>query len=55
MKVFAFVVLALVVLAVVVILTGRGGGHGPGRHALAAGASGDHTPPSGVEHGEHEP
>lgn len=55
-KVFALVVLAVVVLAVVMILSGRGGGHGPSRHALEAGtAAGHHTPPSAAERGEQEP
>ena len=54
-KVFAAVVLALVLLAIVLILTGRGGGHGPGRHTPAADTSGGHTPPPGIDHGEQEP
>jgi ABC-type transporter Mla subunit MlaD len=40
-KVFAIVALVVVVLLVVVLLTGRGGGHGPGRHS---------GPPPGVTH-----
>ena len=32
-KVFAALVLAVIVLVVVLIVSGRGGGHGPGRHA----------------------
>jgi hypothetical protein len=40
-KVFAAIALVVVVLVVFVLLTGRGGEHGPGRHA----------PPADVEHG----
>ena len=54
-KVFAAVVLVLVLVAVVLILTGRAGEHGPGRHVPAADTSGGHTPPAGGEHGEEEP
>ena len=32
-KVVAIVALVLVVLVAVMLVTGRGGGHGPGRHA----------------------
>ena len=44
-KVFGIVALVLVLLFVAVMLTGRGYGHDPGRHA----ASGD-APPSVAEH-----
>lgn len=37
-KVFGIVVLVLVLLFVVVQVTGVGGPHGPGRHALPAAA-----------------
>jgi hypothetical protein len=43
LEVLGIIVLAAVVLVVVLILTGRGGGHGPGRH----GAAGDAGPVSG--------
>jgi ABC-type transporter Mla subunit MlaD len=33
-KVFAIIALVVVVLFVVLLLTGRGGEHGPGRHAV---------------------
>jgi hypothetical protein len=46
-KVFGIAALVLVLLVVVLIVTGRGGEHGPGRH------SGDDTrTPAGVTHGE---
>ena len=46
-KVFGIIALVLVLLFVIMMLTGRGGSHGPGRHT----PSGD-TPPSSVtEHG----
>ena len=46
-KVFGTIALVLVLLFVIMMLTGRGGSHGPGRHT----PSGD-TPPSSVtEHG----
>ena len=54
-KVFAAVVLVLVLIALVLILTGRAGEHGPGRHVPAADTSGGHTPPAGSEHGEEKP
>ena len=44
-KVAGIVALAVVLLAVIVLVTGRGGGHGPGRHT--PGDSG-HTPPTGA-------
>ena len=62
-KIFGAVAFGMVLLFVVLLLTGRGGGHGPGRHggqaplsglAGAAGA-GDHTPPPGVAHGKQQP
>jgi hypothetical protein len=40
-KVIGVVLAVGVVLVVVLILTGRGGSHGPGRHALAVGAGND--------------
>ena len=50
-KVSGLVALVLVVLFVVVMLTGRGGGHGPGRHTPGGDAGGGHTgPPPGVTH-----
>ena len=41
------VVLVLALLVGIVLLTGVGGGHGPGRH-LPSGGAGGHTPPSSV-------
>ena len=50
-KVSAIVALALVVLVVVLLVTGRGGGHGPARHAPGGDGSPGHTgPPAGVTH-----
>jgi hypothetical protein len=55
-KVFGVVALVVVLLFVVLILTGRGGEHGPGRHAPASDTGGGHTgPPHGVTHGEKQP
>ena len=52
-KVFGVVALVLVVLFVILLLTGRGGGHGPRRHAVpvdpgtpAAGVAAAHAPPA---------
>jgi hypothetical protein len=45
-KVFGVLATVVVLLFVILILTGRGGGHGPGRHT-SGGADG-HTPPSSV-------
>lgn len=42
-KVFGIVALVVVLTVVVMMLTGRGGSHGPGRHAPSGGA-----PPSGI-------
>jgi hypothetical protein len=50
-KVFGAVALVIVVLFVILLVSGRGGGHGPGRHAPGSGTSGGHTgPPPGVTH-----
>jgi hypothetical protein len=46
-KVFGVIALVLVVLFVILILSGRGGGHGPSRHT-AAGDPGAHTAPPGA-------
>jgi ABC-type transporter Mla subunit MlaD len=52
-KVFGIVALVVVVLVVVVAVTGRGGEHGPGRHAPAVDTGGGHTgPPPGVTHAD---
>jgi hypothetical protein len=51
-KVFGIILLVLVLLVVVIVATGVGGGHGPGRHMLSGGATGD-TPP--VAHGAQRP
>ena len=47
-KIFASIALALLVVVVVMLATGRGGSHGPGRHAPSAGTTGTHTAPSGA-------
>jgi len=50
-KVAGIIALILVVLFVVIIVTGRGGSHGPGRHTFVGETSGGHTgPPPGVTH-----
>ena len=50
-KLAAAVALAAVALALVLLVTGRGGSHGPGRHSPAADTTGGHTgPPPGVTH-----
>ena len=51
-KVFGIIALVLAVLVVVMLATGRGGSHGPGRHAPSADTTpsvgtGRHTPPAG--------
>lgn len=38
-KVFGVVALAVVLLFVVLLVTGRGGDHGPGRHGISAGVA----------------
>jgi hypothetical protein len=40
-KVTAIVAVVLLALVVILLITGRGGGHGPGRHS-----NGDAAPPS---------
>ena len=44
-KVTGIVVLVAVLLLVAVVLTGVGGGHGPGRHTPSGGVGG-HQPPA---------
>ena len=47
-KVFGVAGVVVVVAVIVVLVIGRGGGHGPGRHAPN---SADHTgPPAGITH-----
>jgi hypothetical protein len=46
-KVFGIIALVLVLLFVIMLLTGVGGGHGPGRHT-ASGDPGGQTRPSSV-------
>ena len=41
------IVIVLALLVGIMLLTGVGGGHGPGRH-MPSGGAGGHTPPSGV-------
>ncbi len=43
-KVLGVIALAVTVLVAVLLITGRGGSHGPGRHT-ASGAGGAHTQP----------
>ena len=50
-KVVGAVAAVLLVLAVVLLVTGRGGSHGPGRHTSDGDTRGGHTgPPPGVTH-----
>jgi len=50
-KVFGAVAALLIILAIVVVVSGRGGDHGPGRHAPDGGAA--HTSrPAGVTHSQ---
>jgi hypothetical protein len=50
-KVFGIIALAVLVLLVILLVTGRGGGHGPGRHLPGGDGSDGHTgPPPGVTH-----
>jgi hypothetical protein len=53
-KVFGIIALVLVVLFAVLLLTGRGGNHGPGRHS-SGGVGGHTTPASITAHGEQQP
>ena len=46
-KVFGIIAIILLLIFVVIQLTGVGGGHGPGRHAVS-GDVGDQAPPSNV-------
>ena len=50
-KVSGIIFISLVLLFVIMMLTGRGGSHGPGRHT----PSGDTPPPSITEHGVQQP
>ena len=56
-KVFGAVSLLVVLLFILLLLTGRGGEHGPGRHGSSGGSStvGEHVPPVGATHGEQQP
>ena len=50
-KIAGVVTLAVVALALVLLLTGRGGSHGPGRHTSDGDTRGGHTgPPPGITH-----
>ena len=50
-KVFGIIGVVLIVLVVVMLVTGRSGGHGPGRHAPGGNTDGGHTgPPPGATH-----
>ena len=52
--VFGIIAFVVVVLFVVLLLTDRGGGHGPRRH-LPAGEPRTQTPSPGVTQGEQQP
>ena len=56
-KIFGALALLVLLLFIVLLVTGRGGEHGPGRHGSSGGSStvGDHVPPAGVTHGEQQP
>jgi hypothetical protein len=45
-KVFAIATVALVVLAAVIMLAGKDGQHGPGRHTQSAGIEDGYAPPA---------
>ena len=50
-KIAGAIAVVVVALAVVLVLTGRGGSHGPGRHTSDGDSRGGHTgPPPGVTH-----
>jgi hypothetical protein len=50
-KVTAIVGVVLLALVVVLLITGRGGGHGPGRHTNDGDTPPTHTgPPPGMTH-----
>jgi hypothetical protein len=55
-KVFAALALLVLLLFIVLLVTGRGGDHGPGRHGSSGGSRtvGEHAPPAGVTHGEQQ-
>ncbi len=51
-KVAGIIALLVILLVVVIAVSGKGGGHGPGRHT-PAGDTGGHTgPPPGVTHAQ---
>jgi hypothetical protein len=50
-KVFGAIAVVLVVAVIVLLIAGRGGGHGPSRHAPASDA-GQTGLPAGVTHAE---
>ena len=55
-KVFGIVALLVLVLVVILAVTGRGGEHGPGRHAPGANTDTGHTgPPPGITHTGQQP
>jgi hypothetical protein len=50
-KVAGIIALVLVLLFVVLLLFGKGGGHGPGRHTSGSDGSGGHTGlPASISH-----
>jgi hypothetical protein len=51
-KVFGIIAVVLVLLVVVMMIAGRGGEHGPGRHASSGDAG---TPPASVATEDHAP
>ena len=56
-KVFGALAMLVLLLFIVLLVTGRGGEHGPGRHGLSGGSStvAEHVPPTGVRHVEQQP
>jgi hypothetical protein len=53
-KVFGVIATVAILLLVILMLTGRGGGHGPGRHTSGA-AGGQTAPANATEHGVQQP
>ena len=53
-KIVGIIALVLVLLVGIMLLTGIGGGHGPGRH-MPAGGAGGHAPPTSAMETTHDP
>jgi hypothetical protein len=49
-KVFGIITLVVIALIVVLLVAGRGGGHGPGRHIGDSGSPSHTGPPAGITH-----